>query len=56
LQADERFRVETPEGAFEFSKAEFYETFPKLVLTRSYREAGIYHFPQVPQAAMRFRM
>jgi hypothetical protein len=54
LQPDERFRIRTPVGTFDMSKREFYEAFPRLIQTSSYRDRGIYHFPKVPKAAIRF--
>ncbi|HYD53677.1 MAG TPA: hypothetical protein VEA99_13665 [Gemmatimonadaceae bacterium] len=56
LDAEARFRCVTPAGAFEMSKQEFYEAFPRVPLTASYREAGVYHFPRVPRAAEPFRV
>lgn len=56
LLDDESFRVITPDGTFQFTKAEFYAAFPKLVLTASYRVNGIYHFPKIPSAALPFRV
>lgn len=51
----DRFRVETPVGDFEMSKAEFYQVFPGVVASKSYREGGIYHFPSPPKRAEVFR-
>lgn len=51
-----RFRVETPVGDFEMTKAEFHEAFPGVTASRSYREGGVYHFPSLPKRAERFRV
>ena len=51
-----RFRVQTPVGDFEMSKADFHSVFPGVVLSRSYREGGIYHFPSPPKRAEQFRV
>ena len=51
-----RFRVLTPAGDFEMSKADFHAVFPGVVLSRSYREGGIYHFPSPPKRADQFRV
>ena len=51
----DRFRVVTPEGDFEMSKADFYGVFPNVARSRSYRERGIYHYPVVPGKAEQFR-
>ncbi len=54
LEPDELFRVETPVGAFEMSKADFYETFPGVVRSRSYAINGHYNYATVPRKAERF--
>lgn len=54
LAPDEHFRVDTPEGSFQMSKDEFYEAFPKLVQTHSYRVQGVYHSKAAPRHALRF--
>jgi hypothetical protein len=56
LQDREAFRIETPVGVFQMTKAEFMAAFPKVVLTKSYLEKRVYHFPKVPHAAERFRI
>lgn len=56
LGHDDQFRVVTPQGTFQMSKADFHAAFAKLCLTRSYRDVGIYHYPTVPRAAERFRI
>lgn len=50
------FRVETPVGDFEMTKADFHDAFPGVIASRSYREGGIYHFPKPPVRAERFRV
>lgn len=55
LREDDAFRVVTPHGTFEMTRAEFHDTFAKVVASRSYREAGLYHYPTVPRRAERFR-
>lgn len=56
LGDDDWFRIVSPQGTFQMTKAEFYRAFPRVVQSRSYREAGIYHYPQVPKAAEQFRI
>ena len=51
-----RFRVQTPVGDFEMSKADFHAVFPGVIASRSYREGGIYHFPSPPKRAEQFRV
>lgn len=48
------FRVTTPEGIFQLSKAKFYEVFANIVKSRSYQEAGLYHYPTIPEKARQF--
>ncbi len=36
------------------SKADFYSTFPRVPLSRSYRDYGYYNYAQAPRRAMRF--
>lgn len=50
----DEFRVITPAGTFQMSKARFYEVFANVVKTRSYQEGGIYHYPTVPEKARQF--
>jgi hypothetical protein len=54
LSMSDRFGVVTPIGTFVFSKKEFYEEFPGVVASASYRVSGQYHFPKPPARAMRF--
>ena len=54
LRMSDVFRVETPVGAFEMSKKEFYATFPGVVHSRSYRINGLYNYTQVPKKAEQF--
>lgn len=50
------FSVVTPLGTFQMTKAEFYETFPNVPLTHSYRSAGTYNYATLPRAVERFRI
>jgi hypothetical protein len=54
LDLSDHFQVITPDGTFEMSKADFYRAFPNVIQSRSYREAGVYHYPKVPSAALEF--
>lgn len=54
LAEDDAFRVVTPSGTFQFTKAGFYRAFPGVVSSASYREKGLYNFPSVPRAALPF--
>lgn len=55
LEAEDLFRIETPTGSFEMSKAQFYETFHNVTASRSYRVGGLYHYKTVPSKAEQFR-
>jgi hypothetical protein len=52
----ETFRVITPIGTFQMSKADFYKDFGNVVASKSYRENGIYHYPKVPARAEKYRV
>lgn len=52
----DRFQIETPEGTFEMTKADFYRVFRNVTESRSYREKGVYHYPTTPQKANQFRL
>ncbi len=56
LQDDQTFRVVTPNGSFQMTKAEFYRAFPKVVISRSYTESGLYHYPSVPKSALPYEV
>lgn len=56
LNDSDVFSVVTPLGTFQMTKAEFYETFPNVPLTHSYRSAGTYNYATLPRAAERFRI
>ena len=50
----DHFTVITPVGTFRMTKAAFYSTFPNVVESRSYRISGRYHYPKVPEKALRY--
>ena len=54
LDDDESFGIVTPVGTFQMTKRQFYDAFPRVVASASYRERGLYHFPTVPRAALPF--
>lgn len=56
LDWDDVFCVITKDGDFRMSKQEFYESFPNVVNSVSYREKGIYHYPKTPEKALRFML
>lgn len=54
LKSDDVFRVETRDGVFEMSKADFYQTFPNVVRSSAYKDNGYYNYEPVPEKAKRF--
>jgi hypothetical protein len=56
LGPQDLFRVETPVGTFQMTKADFYRVFPNVVKSRSYAEDGIYHYRKLPSQAEEFRV
>ena len=54
LAAGDRFRIITPEGTFEMTKAEFYRDFANVVRSMSYRDRGLYHYPTTPEKALKY--
>jgi hypothetical protein len=48
--------VVTPEGTFSMTKREFHSDFAGVLPTRSYAERRIYHYPTVPQRALKYRL
>jgi hypothetical protein len=56
LRHNERFRVETPEGIYEMTKAEFYESFPNVAKSDSYKANGNYRYSKTPSKALAYRV
>ena len=54
LGPSDRFRVVTPEGTFEMSKADFYRDFGNVTRSMSYRDRGLYHYPRTPEKALKY--
>lgn len=52
----ETFRIITPIGTFQMSKADFYKDFRNVVASKSYREDGVYHYPKLPARAEKYRV
>lgn len=57
LADDEAFRV-TVEGigVYQMTKAQFYQTFPAIVVTKSYRVDQVYHGAKLHEQAAQFRI
>ena len=56
LGPHESFRIESPVGTFQMTKADFYRVFPNVVKSLSYAEDGIYHYRKLPSQAEEFRV
>ena len=54
LSDDAVFEIETPDGIFRMTKADFHAQFPEIVSSLSYRDLGLYHYPMIPYKAFRF--
>ncbi len=56
LAWDDSFQVDTNEGSFILTKRQFYDLFPGVVASVSYRELGNYNYKTVPAHALAFRV
>ncbi|MGH9415631.1 MAG: hypothetical protein ACRD01_03305 [Terriglobales bacterium] len=56
LTENQVFEVATPMGTYRFTKRQFYATFPKIPLTQSFRERGVYHGAKLHLKAEHFRV
>lgn len=54
MDDDDPFEIVTPHGTFVMTKEQFYTVFPNVCQSMSYRERGVYHYPTVPKAALKF--
>jgi len=54
LGMKDKFRILTPEGTFEMTKADFYRDFANVASSMSYRVRGLYHYPRTPEKALRY--
>jgi hypothetical protein len=55
LSEDQSFRIVTPLGSFQMTRAQMRSAFPNVVKSVSYQENGVYHYPTLPQKADQFR-
>lgn len=55
LDSDQEFRMITPVGVFQMSKADFYREFPNVVASESYKR-GVYNYPRLPSRGEAFRV
>jgi|ERR1035438_4710119 hypothetical protein len=56
LAPHDTFRVATPVGVFQMTKADFDRDFSNVARSRSYLENGSYNYPVLPSKAERFRV
>jgi hypothetical protein len=56
LAPQDAFRVITPQGVFQMTKADFHRAFSNVAQSRSYLENGLYHYPKLPARAEEFRI
>ena len=56
LAPQDAFRVITPTGVFQMTKADFHRAFSNVAQSRSYLENGLYHYPKLPARAEEFRI
>jgi len=56
LAPRDAFRVITPNGVFQMTKADFHRAFSNVAQSRSYLENGLYHYPKLPMRAEEFRI
>lgn len=54
LKDNDSFIVDTPNGIFKFTKADFYRVFSNVIKTKSYQEGRIYSCKYPPQRALPF--
>jgi len=54
LRIDQSFRIKTPHGTFQMTKADFERVFGNVSKSPSYRIRGNYHYPKVPGKALEF--
>jgi hypothetical protein len=56
LGMNDTFCVDTPHGSYAMTKREFYEAFPLIPLSGSYRNDRLYSYRKPPQRAQQFRI
>jgi hypothetical protein len=56
LAWDESFEVATPMGTYRLTKRQFYEEFPSIPRSLSYKDRGSYHGQQLHLKAEKFRL
>jgi hypothetical protein len=54
LSQDGHLIIETPTGTFQMTRSQFEAEFPKVLTSASYSHAGVYHYPTIPEKAMKY--
>jgi hypothetical protein len=54
LASNQSFRIETPNGTYEMTRAEFLHTFANVAASNTYRNTGQYSYSTTPAKASRF--
>ena len=57
MRPNDMVRIKVPgEGIFEMTKQQAFDEFSNVFRSRSYREAGYYHYSTTPQRALKYRV
>lgn len=56
LALTDKFEVVTPTTTFQLTRGQFESTFASILVTRSWLEGGVYHFPTAPKKALQFKV
>ena len=56
LAPQAEFRMITPVGVFQMSRATFHREFSNVVASDSYKNGGVYNYPRLPSKAEGFRV
>lgn len=54
LADDQAFRIETPEGTYEMTRAQFRRTFANVADSETYRRTGVYSYNRTPEKARQY--
>lgn len=54
LKENDSFVIDTSDGIFKLTKADFYREFSNVIKTKSYQEGRLYHYTTPPKRALQF--
>jgi hypothetical protein len=54
LLDDQAFRIETPEGTYEMTKAQFRSTFANVLDSQTYKRTGVLSYNRTPEKARQY--